>query len=94
MPEAPEGQKRTPEGPSPGSSPPPKGAGAGGKDGPPGMNAVRFMGVGLQFAATVGLFAWAGYWLDGKYGWEPWAVTVSTLLGVGTATYHLLKETA
>lgn len=90
MPEAPEEQERTPKGPSPGS--PPKGAGAGGKNGPPGFNAFRFLGVGLQFAVTVGLFAWLGYWLDGKYGWTPWGVTIGSLFGVAAGSYHFLKE--
>lgn len=94
MSEAPEEHEPLPEKSTPQSHPLPEGGEGSKKDGPPGLNAVRFMGVGLQFAATVGLFAWVGYWLDGKYGWEPWAVTVSTLLGVGIATYHLLKETA
>ncbi|MFQ5747886.1 MAG: AtpZ/AtpI family protein [Planctomycetota bacterium] len=27
---------------------------------------MRYSGIGLDFAVTVGLFTWAGWWLDGK----------------------------
>ncbi|MBI3829152.1 MAG: AtpZ/AtpI family protein [Planctomycetes bacterium] len=52
------------------------------------------MNVGLSFGATVALFAYLGYWLDGRYGWAPWGTVVCVMAGVALATYHLLKETA
>jgi len=27
---------------------------------------MRYSGIGMDFAVTVGLFTWAGWWLDGK----------------------------
>lgn len=41
----------------------------------------RYASLGMQFAATIGLFAWAGWWLDGKLGTRPIALIVGVLLG-------------
>lgn len=41
----------------------------------------RYAGLGMQFAATIGLFAWAGWWLDGKLGTRPIVLIVGVLLG-------------
>ena len=46
---------------------------------PPSTEAGRVMGVGLQFAAAIVLFLFAGKWVDSKLGTEPWFL----LLGVG-----------
>ena len=52
-----------------------------------------YLNVGFQYAVTVCLFAGAGYWLDDRYGWAPWGVTIAALMGIAVATYLLLKET-
>lgn len=36
-------------------------------------------------AASVGICLFAGWWLDKRFGTEPWFVVLGALLGVGTA---------
>ena len=52
----------------------------------------RYSGVGLQFAATIGVFAFGGYWLDGKLGSEPWLLIVGVLLGFVLGLYSMTKK--
>lgn len=52
--------------------------------------AYRYAGVGLQFAATLGVFGWAGHWLDGKLGSEPFGLAGGVLLGFALGTYSML----
>lgn len=53
---------------------------------------VRFTGVGVEFAAAVGGFAAVGYWLDLKYGCQPWGVLIGAALGLIGGTYNLIRE--
>ena len=39
-----------------------------------GVASSEFAGVGLQFAITIVLFAFAGIWLDKRLGTSPWFV--------------------
>ncbi len=50
-----------------------------------------YMGLGIEFAATVILCFIAGRWLDGKVGTEPILALVGLLVGTGAATWHLLR---
>lgn len=43
--------------------------------------AFRYAGLGVQFAAVIGVFAWAGWWVDSKLGSEPWLLIVGVFLG-------------
>jgi F0F1-type ATP synthase assembly protein I len=51
----------------------------------------RFFGSGMQLAATVGLFALLGWWLDGKFGWTPWGLVACGSFGTLAGLYHFLK---
>lgn len=42
-------------------------------------------------ALEMALPAAGGYWLDQKFGTEPWLVSVGALLGFATAMMHLLR---
>lgn len=42
---------------------------------------ARYAGVGLQFAATIGLFAYGGWALDDALGTTPWFLIVGVFLG-------------
>jgi F0F1-type ATP synthase assembly protein I len=44
------------------------------------------MAVGVTLGYAV------GWWLDRKFGWSPWGVTVGSLLGVAAGMYLLIKE--
>ncbi len=41
----------------------------------------RYGALGLQFAASVGLAAWGGHWLDGRWGTHPWLLISGAFLG-------------
>ena len=42
---------------------------------------ARYGALGLQFAASVGLLAWGGFWLDGKLGTSPGFLIGGAFLG-------------
>lgn len=52
----------------------------------------RYSGLGLQFAATVGLSALAGNWLDGRLGTSPWLLLLCVFLGFGLGLYSMIKK--
>ena len=49
----------------------------------------QFAGLGLQFAAAIGFFAWLGYWLDGRFGTGPWLLLLGVFVGAGAAFYSM-----
>ena len=51
------------------------------KDGPqlPGLG--RYMALGFQMVIVTALFAGIGYWLDKKFGTEPWLLVVFFFVG-------------
>ena len=53
---------------------------------------ARYSGLGLQFAATVGVFALLGYWLDQKLGVTPGFLLVGVFLGFGLGLYSMVKK--
>ena len=52
----------------------------------------KYLGMGLETAVGVGLGYLVGAWLDRRYHWAPWGVTIGTLLGVAAGMYLLIKE--
>ena len=52
----------------------------------------RFSGLGLQFAATVGVFALAGRWLDGRVGTSPWLLIGGVFAGFALGLYSMTKK--
>jgi F0F1-type ATP synthase assembly protein I len=52
----------------------------------------RYSGLGLQFAAVVGLFALAGRWLDGRWNTSPWLLLVGVFLGFGLGLYSMIRK--
>ena len=57
---------------------------------PQGMG--RWMGVGVEFGFYVVVFFLVGKWLDGKFGWHSWGMTVGCLLGVAIGTVLLIRR--
>lgn len=66
-------------------------AGSEGKPGAAVPRGVLYSGLGLSFALTIGLCAWLGIWLDGRWGSAPWGVIVGALLGFAIGTWELVK---
>jgi F0F1-type ATP synthase assembly protein I len=53
---------------------------------------ARYSGLGLQFAATVGVFAFLGRWLDGRLGSSPGCLLAGVFLGFGLGLYSMTKK--
>ncbi|MBM3975841.1 MAG: AtpZ/AtpI family protein [Planctomycetes bacterium] len=51
----------------------------------------RFAGLGIQFAATIGLFTWAGWWADSRLSSSPWCLLLGVALGFTGALIALVK---
>lgn len=52
----------------------------------------RYSGLGLQFAAAVGIFAFAGRWLDGRWNTSPWLLIVGVFAGFALGLYSMTKK--
>ncbi len=52
--------------------------------------AMRYAGLGLEFAAVFFGFVWAGRFLDERLGSKPWLVLVGICAGFGIALYRLI----
>lgn len=57
-----------------------------------GISGSEFAGVGLQFAVTLVLFAFAGIWLDKRLGTSPWLLIVLVLGGAGLALWTMVRR--
>jgi len=53
---------------------------------------ARYSGLGVQFAATVGVFALLGRWLDGRLGSSPACLLAGVFLGFGLGLYSMVKK--
>ncbi len=58
------------------------------------QDSYRYAGVGLQFAATMAVFALLGWWGDGKLGSSPWLLLVGVFLGFGLGLYSIVSRLA
>jgi len=54
----------------------------------------RALGAGLTLAASVGLFAWFGLWLDARFGTKPWLLVVCVGFGIVGGILHLIRVLA
>ncbi len=52
----------------------------------------RYAGLGLQFAATIGLFGFAGHWVYGRVGTHPWLLILGVFLGFAAGLYYLTRK--
>ena len=66
------------------------------KDGKAGedRSSLRWMGFGVEFVGVMGLFTYAGYWADGKFGTRPWLMIVGLAVAFVGMMYLMIKETA
>jgi F0F1-type ATP synthase assembly protein I len=53
---------------------------------------VRHSGVGLELAGAIAGFALIGYWIDRRYGTDPWALVIGVILGLIGGLYNLVKQ--
>jgi ATP synthase protein I len=53
---------------------------------------ARYAGVGIQFAAAVILFLFAGQWLDRRLGTSPVFLMLGVFVGAGAAFYSMYRK--
>ncbi len=51
------------------------------------------LSLGIELTVGVGLGLLIGHWLDRRYGWEPWATVIGSMLGLCGGLYLVLKQT-
>ena len=54
--------------------------------------ASQHLGSGLQFAITIALCAYGGWWIDARWGTTPWLMIFGCLFGSIAAFYHLYRS--
>lgn len=57
-----------------------------------GTSVSVYMGLGLQFAAAIILFAFLGQWLDRRFGTDPWLLLVGVFTGAGGGFYSIYRK--
>ena len=63
-----------------------------GQPDPPPLNTAALVGIGLELVVSVVLFLFAGRWLDGWLGSEPWLMLLGALLGMAVGFYGLFRR--
>lgn len=58
------------------------------------VGSPRALGAGLTLAASVGLFAYAGLWLDARFGTKPWLLLLCVVCGIVGGILHLIRVLA
>ncbi len=46
----------------------------------------------LEFLAYLAGIGYLGWWLERRYGWEPWGLLGGLLAGTGFGLYRLIRE--
>jgi F0F1-type ATP synthase assembly protein I len=57
-----------------------------------GSSGADFAGLGIQFAAAILIFLFAGQWLDGKVGTNGLFTVVGVFVGGGGAFYNMYRK--
>ena len=57
-----------------------------------GLSGADFAGVGIQFAAAIVLFTFAGQWLDNRLGTNGMLTIAGVLIGAGAAFYNMYRK--
>ena len=53
---------------------------------------ARFSAVGIQFALTLGVFTFLGFWLDEWLGSQPWFTIGGAFFGFAGGTIKLYRQ--
>ena len=57
-----------------------------------GLSGADFAGVGIQFAAAIIAFLFAGQWLDNRIDTKPVFTILGVFLGAGAAFYNMYRK--
>ncbi len=70
-----------------------EGRGLGARRGAAGaVSGMEFAGIGIQFAITILVFAFAGVWLDSRLGTSPWLILISVFVGAAGGFYSMYRR--
>jgi len=53
---------------------------------------ARMYAMVFEFLAFVGGLGYAGWWLDGRHGWEPWGVLLGLMAGTALGLWRMIRE--
>ena len=53
---------------------------------------VRHSGIGLELAGAIGGLALVGYWIDRRFGTQPWGMLGGVVIGLVGGLYNLVRE--
>jgi F0F1-type ATP synthase assembly protein I len=53
---------------------------------------VRHSGVGLELAGATAGLAFVGYWIDRRFGTQPWGILGGVIIGLAGGLYNLVRE--
>ena len=53
---------------------------------------VRWSGIGFEVVGAVAGLTLVGYWVDRRYGCQPWGVLIGAGLGLVGGMYNLIRE--
>jgi F0F1-type ATP synthase assembly protein I len=53
---------------------------------------VRHSGVGLELAGATAGLAFVGYWIDHRFGTQPWGILGGFIIGLAGGLYNLVRE--
>src|SRR6266550_8298742 len=53
---------------------------------------VRYSGVGLELAGATAGLSLVGYWIDRRFGTQPWGILGGVIIGLVGGLYNLVRE--
>lgn len=53
---------------------------------------LRMYALVFEFLAYLGVLGGLGWWLEQRYGWEPWGLFGGLLLGLTIGLYRMIRE--
>ena len=66
--------------------------GAGQNGGNQGVSGAEFAGLGVQFAAAILVFVFAGVWLDRRFHTSPWFLLIGAFAGAGGGFFSMYRK--
>jgi F0F1-type ATP synthase assembly protein I len=63
----------------------------GGKDDQSALGMYRLVGIGFEFASTVGVMALLGWYLDKRWHTSPWLLVSGIAVGFGFGLWRLIR---
>jgi len=59
---------------------------------PPGSNPWAYMGLGFELVVPIAAGVGIGYWLDGRWGTDPWLTLTGALLGIAAGFLNFFRR--